>query len=301
MNSEPTYNLLNSINYPEDLRKLTVEQLPEVCDELRQDIIKELCCNPGHFAASLGTVELTVALHYVYNTPYDRIVWDVGHQCYTHKILTGRQDAFDSLRQYGGMSGFPKRGESECDAMDTGHSSTSISAALGLAKARDLQGRHNKIFAVIGDGALSGGMAYEALNNAARLRSNMIIVLNDNQMSISKNVGGMSNYLGKIRTDTNYTELKQDVENALEKLPHFGNRLTERIRGVKDLIKRIFIPGMLFEDMGITYIGPIDGHDIGQMVTAFNSASKLNAAVIVHVVTQKGKGTVSGIGWYITS
>ena len=188
------------------------------------------------------------------------------------------------------MSGFPKRGESECDAMDTGHSSTSISAALGLAKARDLQGRHNKIFAVIGDGALSGGMAYEALNNAARLRSNMIIVLNDNQMSISKNVGGMSNYLGKIRTDTNYTELKQDVENALEKLPHFGNRLTERIRGVKDLIKRIFIPGMLFEDMGITYIGPIDGHDIGQMVTAFNSASKLNAAVIVHVVTQKGKG-----------
>ena len=282
--------MLEQIKEANDIKLIDPSEYRELAREIRRFLVRKVSRTGGHLASNLGVVELTMAMHLCCDLPEDKIVWDVGHQCYTHKILTGRQDAFDSLRQYGGMSGFPKRGESECDAMDTGHSSTSISAALGLAKARDLQGRHNKIFAVIGDGALSGGMAYEALNNAARLRSNMIIVLNDNQMSISKNVGGMSNYLGKIRTDTNYTELKQDVENALEKLPHFGNRLTERIRGVKDLIKRIFIPGMLFEDMGITYIGPIDGHDIGQMVTAFNSASKLNAAVIVHVVTQKGKG-----------
>ena len=282
--------MLEQIKEANDIKLIDPSEYRELAREIRRFLVRKVSRTGGHLASNLGVVELTMAMHLCCDLPEDKIVWDVGHQCYTHKILTGRQDAFDSLRQYGGMSGFPKRGESECDAMDTGHSSTSISAALGLAKARDLQGRHNKIFAVIGDGALSGGMAYEALNNAARLRSNMIIVLNDNQMSISKNVGGMSNYLGKIRTDTNYTELKQDVENALEKLSHFGNRLTERIRGVKDLIKRIFIPGMLFEDMGITYIGPIDGHDIGQMVTAFNSASKLNAAVIVHVVTQKGKG-----------
>ena len=282
--------MLEQIKEANDIKLIDPSEYRELAREIRRFLVRKVSRTGGHLASNLGVVELTMAMHLCCDLPENKIVWDVGHQCYTHKILTGRQDAFDSLRQYGGMSGFPKRGESECDAMDTGHSSTSISAALGLAKARDLQGRHNKIFAVIGDGALSGGMAYEALNNAARLRSNMIIVLNDNQMSISKNVGGMSNYLGKIRTDTNYTELKQDVENALEKLPHFGNRLTERIRGVKDLIKRIFIPGMLFEDMGITYIGPIDGHDIGQMVTAFNSASKLNAAVIVHVVTQKGKG-----------
>ena len=282
--------MLEQIKEANDIKLIDPSEYRELAREIPRFLVRKVSRTGGHLASNLGVVELTMAMHLCCDLPEDKIVWDVGHQCYTHKILTGRQDAFDSLRQYGGMSGFPKRGESECDAMDTGHSSTSISAALGLAKARDLQGRHNKIFAVIGDGALSGGMAYEALNNAARLRSNMIIVLNDNQMSISKNVGGMSNYLGKIRTDTNYTELKQDVENALEKLPHFGNRLTERIRGVKDLIKRIFIPGMLFEDMGITYIGPIDGHDIGQMVTAFNSASKLNAAVIVHVVTQKGKG-----------
>ena len=214
----------------------------------------------------------------------------MGHQSYTHKILTGRKDGFEHLRQFGGMSGFPKQSESDCDAFDTGHSSTSISVALGLAKARDLKKQDHKIFAVIGDGALSGGMAYEAMNNAARLKSNLVIVLNDNQMSISKNVGGMSSYLGKIRTNGNYTELKEEVENALSKLPHLGDKLTSRIRGIKDLIKRIFIPGMLFEDMGLTYIGPIDGHNIHQMVTAFQSASKMKEAVIVHVCTHKGKG-----------
>ena len=194
-----------------DIKLIDPSEYRELAREIRRFLVRKVSRTGGHLASNLGVVELTMAMHLCCDLPEDKIVWDVGHQCYTHKILTGRQDAFDSLRQYGGMSGFPKRGESECDAMDTGHSSTSISAALGLAKARDLQGRHNKIFAVIGDGALSGGMAYEALNNAARLRSNMIIVLNDNQMSISKNVGGMSNYLGKIRTDTNYTELKQDV------------------------------------------------------------------------------------------
>ena len=231
-----------------------------------------------------------MALHLCCNLPEDKIVWDVGHQSYTHKILTGRKDGFDHLRQFGGMSGFPKQSESDCDAFDTGHSSTSISVALGLAKARDLKKQDHKIFAVIGDGALSGGMAYEAMNNAARLKSNLVIVLNDNQMSISKNVGGMSSYLGKIRTNGNYTELKEEVENALSKLPHLGDKLTNRIRGIKDLIKRIFIPGMLFEDMGLTYIGPIDGHNIHQMVTAFQSASKMKEAVIVHVCTHKGKG-----------
>mgnify|MGYP003291290562 CR=1 FL=1 len=213
-------------------------------------------------------------------------MWDTS---LTH-ILTGRKDGFDHLRQFGGMSGFPKQSESDCDAFDTGHSSTSISVALGMAKARDLRGEDRKIFAVIGDGALSGGMAFEAMNNAARLKSNMVIVLNDNQMSISKNVGGMSSYLGKIRTNGNYTELKEEVENALSKLPHLGDKLTSRIRGFKDLVKRVLIPGMLFEDMGLTYIGPIDGHNIQQMVTAFESASKMKEAVIVHVCTRKGKG-----------
>ncbi|MCD7824416.1 MAG: 1-deoxy-D-xylulose-5-phosphate synthase [Clostridiaceae bacterium] len=258
--------------------------------QIRCFLVRHISHTGGHLSSNLGVVELTMALHLCCDFPNDRIIWDVGHQCYTHKILTGRKDGFENLRRFGGMSGFPKRAESDCDVLDTGHSSTSIGAALGLAKARDIQKESRKIVAVIGDGALSGGMAYEALNNAARLKSNMIIVLNDNQMSISRNVGGMSNYLGKIRTNTNYTGLKEDVEKILQRMPFIGNSLTGHIRSVKDLVKRIFIPGMLFEDMGITYIGPIDGHDIGQMVTAFRSASKLQKAVLVHVITQKGKG-----------
>ena len=213
----------------------------------------------------------------------------MGHQSYTHKLLTGRKAGFDTLRQFGGMSGFPKRSESDCDAFDTGHSSTSISLALGMAKARDLKNEKSRVFAVIGDGALSGGMAFEALNNAARLKSNLVIVLNDNQMSISKNVGGMSNYLGNIRTNTNYTGLKEDVENRLRSMSHIGNVLADHIKGAKDIVKRLFVPGMLFEDMGITYIGPIDGHDVRQMVNAFENASKLQKAVIVHVCTKKEK------------
>lgn len=282
--------LLDKIEKPNDIKEMEKDELRPLAKEIRQFLVHKISHTGGHLASNLGVVELTMALHLCCNLPEDKIVWDVGHQSYTHKILTGRKDGFEHLRQFGGMSGFPKQSESDCDAFDTGHSSTSISVALGLAKARDLKKQDQKIFAVIGDGALSGGMAYEAMNNAARLKSNLVIVLNDNQMSISKNVGGMSSYLGKIRTNGNYTELKEEVENALSKLPHLGDKLTNRIRGIKDLIKRIFIPGMLFEDMGLTYIGPIDGHNIHQMVTAFQSASKMKEAVIVHVCTHKGKG-----------
>lgn len=282
--------LLDKIEKPNDIKEMEKDELRPLAKEIRQFLVHKISHTGGHLASNLGVVELTMALHLCCNLPEDKIVWDVGHQSYTHKILTGRKDGFEHLRQFGGMSGFPKQSESDCDAFDTGHSSTSISVALGLAKARDLKKQDHKIFAVIGDGALSGGMAYEAMNNAARLKSNLVIVLNDNQMSISKNVGGMSSYLGKIRTNGNYTELKEEVENALSKLPHLGDKLTSRIRGIKDLIKRIFIPGMLFEDMGLTYIGPIDGHNIHQMITAFQSASKMKEAVIVHVCTHKGKG-----------
>ena len=282
--------LLDKIEKPNDIKEMEKDELRPLAKEIRRFLVHKISHTGGHLASNLGVVELTMALHLCCNLPEDKIVWDVGHQSYTHKILTGRKDGFEHLRQFGGMSGFPKQSESDCDAFDTGHSSTSIRVALGLAKARDLKKQDHKIFAVIGDGALSGGMAYEAMNNAARLKSNLVIVLNDNQMSISKNVGGMSSYLGKIRTNGNYTELKEEVENALSKLPHLGDKLTSRIRGIKDLIKRVFIPGMLFEDMGLTYIGPIDGHNIHQMVTAFQSASKMKEAVIVHVCTHKGKG-----------
>lgn len=282
--------LLEQINGPNDIKEIAPKEYRQLAHEIRRFLVQKISRTGGHLASNLGVVELTMALHLCCNLPEDKIVWDVGHQCYIHKLLTGRKEGFDTLRQYQGMSGFPKRAESECDVIDTGHSSTSISAALGFVKARDICQENYKVFAVIGDGALSGGMAYEALNNAARLKSNLIIVLNDNQMSISKNVGGMSSYLGKIRTNTNYTGLKEDVEKVLQKLPLLGNALTVKIRGFKDLIKRALIPGMLFEDMGLTYIGPIDGHDIRRMVMAFKSAAKLNKAVIVHVITQKGRG-----------
>lgn len=282
--------LLEQIREPNDIKNILPQDYERLAREIRRFLVQKISRTGGHLASNLGVVELTMALHLCCNLPEDKIVWDVGHQCYTHKLLTGRKEGFEHLRQFGGMSGFPKRAESPCDTIDTGHSSTSISAAIGLVKARDIMGEKHKVFAVIGDGALTGGMAFEALNNAARLKSNLIIVVNDNQMSISKNVGGMSNYLGKIRTNTNYTGLKEEVENLLKKMPHIGSALTDRIRGAKDLLKRMLIPGMLFEDMGITYIGPIDGHNIQQMVTAFRSAAKLNKAVLVHVSTKKGKG-----------
>ena len=282
--------VLEKIHKENDIKNLSPEELTMLADEIRQFLIEKISVTGGHLASNLGVVELTMALHLVFALPQDKLIWDVGHQAYTHKLLTGRKAGFDELRKYGGMSGFPKRSESDCDAFDTGHSSTSISLALGMAKARDLKNEKSRVFAVIGDGALSGGMAFEALNNAPRLKSNLVIVLNDNQMSISKNVGGMSNYLGNIRTNTNYTGLKEDVENRLRSMSHIGNVLADHIKGAKDIVKRLFVPGMLFEDMGITYIGPIDGHDVRQMVNAFENASKLQKAVIVHVCTKKGKG-----------
>lgn len=282
--------LLDKINEPNDIKKIDSKDYKILAKEIRQFLVHKISMTGGHLSSNLGAVELTMALHLCLDFPNDHLVWDVGHQSYTHKLLTGRKAGFDTLRQFGGMSGFPKRSESDCDAFDTGHSSTSISLALGMAKARDLKNEKSRVFAVIGDGALSGGMAFEALNNAARLKSNLVIVLNDNQMSISKNVGGMSNYLGNIRTNTNYTGLKEDVENRLRSMSHIGNALADHIKGAKDIVKRLFVPGMLFEDMGITYIGPIDGHDVKQMVNAFENASKLQKAVIVHVCTKKGKG-----------
>lgn len=282
--------LLDRINQPNDIKAIDSKDYKKLAWEIRRFLVKNVSRTGGHLSSNLGVVELTMALHLCCELPYDQIVWDVGHQSYTHKILTGRKEGFAGLRQYGGMSGFPKRAESECDIFDTGHSSTSISVALGLVKARDLKGGVRKIFAVIGDGALTGGMAYEALNNAAKLKSNLIIVLNDNQMSISNNVGGMAGYLGNIRTNTNYMGLKENVENLLKKMPHVGEIITRNIRGFKDVLKRIVIPGMLFEDMGIKYIGPIDGHDIRKMVSVFEGALKAKEAVLVHVCTKKGKG-----------
>lgn len=282
--------LLDLIHGPNDIKEIDLEKQKELAKEIRKFLIEKVSKTGGHLASNLGTVELTIALHLVLDFPKDKLVWDVGHQAYTHKILTGRKDGFDTLRQYEGMSGFPKIKESNCDAFDVGHSSTSISAALGLAKARDIKGEDNKIVAVIGDGALSGGMAYEALNNAARLDSNMIIVLNDNNMSITENVGGMANYLGKIRTGNEYRHLKDGVENVIRSVPYVGNRIADKVKRSKDSLKRLFIPGMLFEDMGLTYIGPIDGHNIEQMRRAFLSAMRVKEAVIVHVMTKKGKG-----------
>ncbi len=284
------YGLLDRINQPNDIKNIDADDYKKLAWEIRRFIVKNVSRTGGHLSSNLGVVELSMAIHLCCELPYDQIIWDVGHQSYTHKILTGRKKEFANLRQYGGMSGFPKRAESPCDVFDTGHSSTSISAAVGFAKARDIRDGVQKIFAVIGDGALSGGMAYEALNNAARLKSNLIIVLNDNQMSIAKNVGGMAGYLGNIRTNTNYMGLKEDVENILKKMPRIGETITTSIRGFKDVLKRVFIPGMLFEDMGIKYIGPIDGHDVKKMVSAFDGASKVKGAVLVHVCTKKGKG-----------
>ncbi|WP_238483793.1 1-deoxy-D-xylulose-5-phosphate synthase [Anaerosporobacter faecicola] len=284
-----TSGLLDKITKANDIKNIPAKEYAALAEEIRQFLISNISKTGGHLASNLGVVELTMALHLSLDLPTDKLVWDVGHQSYTHKILTGRKEGFRNLRMYEGLCGFPKRRESDCDAFDTGHSSTSISAALGLAKARDLQREKYNVVAVIGDGALSGGMAYEALNNAARLKSNMIIILNDNNMSISENVGGMATYLGKIRTSVKYNGFKDGIEKALSSLPK-GKTVVDRLRRSKDSIKRLFIPGMLFEDMGLTYIGPIDGHNIEQLMTAIHSAKQMKEAVIIHVVTKKGKG-----------
>lgn len=283
--------LLNQIVKENDIKNIPKEDYKELAKEIRVKLVQSISRTGGHLASNLGAVELTMALHLTLNFPEDKLVWDVGHQSYVHKILTGRADLFGTLRQMDGLSGFPKVKENPCDTFDTGHSSTSISVALGLAKARDLRGTDEKIFAVIGDGALSGGMAYEALNNAASLHSNMVVVLNDNKMSIAPNVGGMSNYLGKIRANRKYRNLKANVESALDKIPNLGQPLTKHIKKAKNSIKQLFIPGMLFEDMGLIYIGPVDGHNTQELLTAFETAvSVVDQPVLVHVLTKKGKG-----------
>lgn len=282
--------MLDKIQQPNDIKKIPADDLPQLAGEIREFLVETMSRTGGHLASNLGVVELTIALHRVFRLPEDKIIWDVGHQAYTHKILTGRKDAFESLRQEGGLSGFPKRSESNCDVFDTGHSSTSISAGVGYVRARELKKEEYSVISVIGDGALTGGMAYEALNNAAELRSNFIIVLNDNEMSISKNVGGISTYLSGIRTAASYTELKMGVARALERIPRIGRGMVDAVRKTKSSIKQIVIPGMFFEDMGITYLGPVDGHDIFQMIRVFQEAKRLEGPVLVHVLTQKGRG-----------
>ncbi|MDO4266317.1 MAG: 1-deoxy-D-xylulose-5-phosphate synthase [Eubacteriales bacterium] len=282
--------LLEHINGPEDLKRLTGKQAELLAQEIREFIIEKTSHTGGHLASNLGVVELTIALFRVLNLPEDKIIWDVGHQAYTHKILSGRKDDFDGLRQLGGISGFPKRGESPYDSFDTGHSSTSISAGLGMAQGRDIRGEDYTVVSVIGDGSLTGGMAYEALNNASHIKKNFIIILNDNNMSISKNVGGVSNYLNGLRTAAGYNRFKRVLEEKLRGIPLIGNGIAKRLKRTKDSIKGIVIPGMLFEDMGITYLGPVNGHDIRAVERALRDAKKLDHAVLIHVLTKKGKG-----------
>ena len=282
--------ILEQIKGPEDLKKLTSEELSQLAEEIRAFLIEKISHTGGHLASNLGVVELTIALFRTFDLPEDKIIWDVGHQSYTHKILSGRRMEFDELRQCGGLSGFPKRKESPYDSFDTGHSSTSISAGLGIAQGRDILGEDYKVVSVIGDGALTGGMAYEALNNAARMKKNFIIILNDNKMSISENVGGMSRYLGGLRTGAGYNDLKKNVADTLERIPVVGGRMIDKIKRTKNSIKQLFIPGMLFENMGITYLGPVDGHNIPALCKVLKEAQKLDHAVLVHVLTKKGKG-----------
>lgn len=280
---------LEQIQNVNDIKNIDPRAYEELAQEIRDFLIRKVSVTGGHLGSNLGAVELTMALHLALRLPEDKIIWDVGHQSYTHKILTGRKDGFDGLRQFRGMSGFPKRKESICDAFDTGHSSTSISAGLGLVKARDIQGLDQTIVSVIGDGAMTGGMAYEALNNAGKLETNFIIILNDNNMSISENVGGVSKYLNNIRTADSYLDLKRGIYEALRGTPR-GNNMVSGIRRVKSSFKQLVIPGMLFEDMGITYLGPVDGHNIQALVRVIQEARRVNGAVMIHAITQKGKG-----------
>ena len=280
---------LEKIEKENDIKKIPEEDWNKLAEEIRQFLIRTISVTGGHLGSNLGTVELTMALHLSLNFPEDKLVWDVGHQAYTHKLLTGRKAGFENLRKYGGLSGFPKRKESDCDCFDTGQSSTSMSAGLGLVKARDIKNETHTVVSVIGDGSLTGGMAYEALNNAARAKTNFIIVLNDNNMSISENVGGVSKYLNNIRTADTYLEIKEGVYNSL-KDTRIGDSLVESIRRAKSSVKHLVIPGMFFEDMGITYLGPVDGHNIHDMIQVFREAKRCKTTVLVHVVTQKGKG-----------
>lgn len=284
--------ILDKIKKPNDIHKIALADFPQLAEEIRNFLVESVSKTGGHLASNLGVVELTLALHNVLDFPEDRLIWDVGHQAYTHKILTGRKEEFQTLRMEGGLSGFPKRSESDCDSFDTGHSSNSISAGLGYVRARDILGQKHHVVSVIGDGALTGGMAYEAMNNAAELKTNFIIVLNDNNMSISKNVGGMSSYLSALRTAEAYTGMKINTTKALKKIPKIGTAVVDTMRKTKSSIKQLIIPGMLFENMGLTYLGPVDGHNMRQMMKLFNEAKRVEGPVIVHVLTEKGHGYV---------
>ena len=282
--------ILDKIKKPNDIHQVKLEDFPQLAEDIRQFLIQSVSETGGHLASNLGAVELTMALHNVLDFPQDKLIWDVGHQAYTHKILTGRKEKFSTLRQEGGLSGFPKRSESDCDVYDAGHSSNSVSIGLGYVRARDLLGQRHHVVSVIGDGALTGGMAYEALNNAAELKTNFIIILNDNDMSIAPNVGGMSTYLSVLRTAAMYTGMKIRVTKMLKKVPRIGKALVDTVRRTKKSIKQLIIPGMLFENMGLTYFGPVDGHNMRDMMRLFNEAKRVEGPVIVHVLTQKGKG-----------
>ncbi len=282
--------ILDKIQKENDIKRLDKGELAQLAVEIREFLIEKISENGGHLGSNLGVVELTMALHLCLSLPDDKIIWDVGHQSYTHKLLTGRREGFDTLRKFGGMSGFPKRKESACDAFGTGHSSTSVSAGLGYAVARDLKGENYSVVSVIGDGSLTGGMAWEALNNASRLDTNFIIVLNDNNMSISENVGGLSAYLNNVRTKESYRNLKAGVENTLAKIPVYGEDIIKKVRKTKNGIKQFLVPGMLFEEMGLTYLGPVDGHNIDALCKAIREAGKVKGAVVLHVCTQKGNG-----------
>lgn len=281
--------LIENINKVNDIKNIDKDDYPLLAEEIRKFLIEKISIIGGHLGSNLGSVELTMALHLALNLPEDKIIWDVGHQSYTHKLLTGRKNGFESLRKFHGMSGFPKRKESNCDCFDTGHSSTSISAGLGMVKARDLTGGKNTIVSVIGDGSLTGGMAYEALNNASRLDTNFIVVLNDNNMSISENVGGISKYLNNVRTANGYLDLKEGVYKALQATGK-GDSIISKIRRFKSGVKHLVIPGMFFEDMGITYLGPVNGHDVEDMIKVIHEAKRVKGAVMIHVITEKGKG-----------
>ncbi len=281
---------LQHIKSPEDIKQLKVAELKVLAQEIRQDIIQVVSQNGGHLAPNLGVVELTLALHMVFRTPEDKIVWDVGHQAYVHKLLTGRYEQFSTIRTHGGLSGFPKRSESVHDAFGAGHSSTSISAAVGLAKARDLRGEDSNVIAVIGDGALTGGMPYEAMLNAGNNKSNLIVILNDNEMSIDPNVGGMAEYLSRARSNPSYTKSKEEVEDLLKKIPAIGDKMFKAADKLKDSLKYMLVPGILFEELGFKYYGPVNGHDLSALLAVLENVKNMNYPVLVHVVTRKGKG-----------
>ena len=282
--------LLSGIKAPNDVKKLTDEQLPELCEEIREQIIGTVADNGGHLASNLGVVELTVALHRVFTLPEDSIVWDVGHQSYTHKLLTGRAEQFSTLRCEGGLSGFPSREESDCDPFTTGHSSASISSALGLSVAKTLAGDPGRVVAVIGDGALTGGLAYEGLNNAGRLNRNLIVILNDNAMSISRNVGSMARYLSYVRAKPGYLNAKDSIEAALSRVPKVGEAMASGVRRVKNVIKKNIFNTTIFQDMGFSYYGPFDGHDLRTLVSVLTMARKIDKPVLIHIRTYKGRG-----------